>query len=372
MKISLIGPVYPYRGGIAHHTAMLASALERHNHQVQTISFKRQYPGWLYPGVSDKDPSQQAFHTPAEFILDPFYPWTWSQAATRAIAFQADVVVTQWWTTFWGLPFTYVNTRLSRAGIKTIYLIHNVMPHEQRPWDRWLAKLALSAGNEFIIQTQSEAERLSKLINNKNIHYCAHPPYFGLKTKSIAQEDAKKELNLPQEHKIFLFFGIIRPYKGLQVLIDAFHELQKTDTNTHLLIAGEFWENKSTYLNKIRQLGLNNKVTLIDEYVPNEKLPVIFAAADCLVAPYIGGTQSGVAGLGIAFGLPMIITEQIAAGISEENLKHIKVVPPQDIQAFARAMNEIEIQPRSESASHIQQDHDWLVLVNTIEQMGRA
>ena len=370
MKFSLVGPVYPYRGGIAHYTASLASALKQHNHTVQTISFKKQYPSWLYPGASDKDPSQKTLSTPAEFILDPFLPWTWEKAFRAIHTKHPNLVITQWWTTFWALPFAYLNARLWKSGIKTAYLIHNVIPHEERKWDKGLAKLALRQGAEFIVQTQSEVERLSKLINNKNIHLCELPPYFGLKTELIAQEDARKELDLPQGHKIFLFFGIVRPYKGLQVLIDAFNELQKTNTNSHLLIAGEFWENKSAYLNQIRQYGLMDQVTLIDEYIPNEKLPVIFAAADCLVAPYTGGTQSAVVGLGIAYGLPTIVTEHLAAGISEENRKYVAVIPAQDCEELTSKMIEMVNQGRPAPVQPDDPINGWDTLVKTIEQMA--
>lgn len=367
MKFSLVGPVYPYRGGISHYTASLASALKQHNHTVQTISFKKQYPSWLYPGASDKDPSQNALSTPAEFILHPFKPWTWEKAFRAIRTVHPNLVIIQWWTTFWAIPFAYLSARLSKSNINTVYLIHNVVPHEEHTYDRWLSKFALKHGSEFIVQTQSEADRLYKLIQNNNIHLCQHPPYYDLVNNCISKENARVELNLPKDQKIFLFFGIVRPYKGLNYLIEAFNELRKNEKNTHLLIAGEFWEDKSVYLNKIKQLGLAEKITLIDKYIPNEKLSVIFAAADFLVAPYIGGTQSGVVGLGIAYGLPTIVTEQLAAGISDENRKHIFIIPAQDYKELYNKMIDVLYQVIPIPKQNNERHNGWDAMVKTIE-----
>ena len=369
MRICLVGPVYPYRGGIAHHTAMLASALEKHNHFVHTISFKRQYPAWLYPGKSDKDPSEHPIRTQAAFILDPFIPWTWEQAVREIQKSQPTLVVTQWWTTFWALPFFYLNAMLRKSGIKTVFLIHNVMPHEQRFWDRWLSKLALMQANEYIVQTQAESDRLKKMFPKASIHLCYIPPYFDLNSRTLSKEDARKDLGLPLDEKIFLFFGIVRPYKGLLFLLDAFKAMLLDKPNSRLLIAGEFWQDKSIYLDRIEQLNLTDRISIIDQYLPNEKVPVIFAAADCLVAPYTAGTQSAVVSTGLAFGLPMIITEQIAAGVSEENLRSIKVIAPQDIEGLAKAMAEIEITREKQPPETCTGENDWVLMAKTIEEI---
>ena len=334
MKITLIGPVYPYRGGIAHHTAMLAQALQMEQHSVQVVSFKRQYPAWLYPGISDKDPSQQAITTPAQYLLDPLYPWTWEQAVQTVHAFEPKLILTQWWTTFWAIPFTFLNYRLSKGGVRTGYIIHNVMPHEQRAWDHWLATSALRQGQAFIAQTRQEAERLSKILPAAKVSICPIPPYSMLKTKSISKETAREQLGWPEEGKIFLFFGIVRAYKGLRVLLEAFGNLRQKGIYPRLVIAGEFWEDKTSYIQQIERLQLTSQVTILDQYIPNEQLPTLFSAADCLVAPYTGGTQSAVVSAGLPYELPMIVTEQIAEGILPENRQQIVAIPAGDSEAF--------------------------------------
>ncbi len=369
MKISLIGPVFPYRGGIAHYTAILALSLEN-KHQLQTISFLRQYPGWLYPGRSDKDPSQNPIQVPAKFILDPIFPWTWAQALNSIRIFRPNLVITQWWTTFWALPFAYLNARLKKMGIKTAYLVHNVMPHESRPWDRWLAKQALSKANHFIVQTQSEVRQLSELVSNANIHSCYIPPFFKLAENVISSEVARRKLNIPLHERIFLFFGFVRPYKGLEFLLQAFKELQNRDKNNRLLITGEFWGDKSSYLTKIEAYGLSESVTIIDKYIPNEQLPVVFGAPDCLVVPYKGGTQSAVASTGLAFGLPLIVTERIAKSISSEFMSKIKVTSSQDINELVEAMASIKRRDLFEPATPIRDKFSWDQMVKIVGEIG--
>jgi glycosyltransferase involved in cell wall biosynthesis len=162
MKICIVGPVYPYRGGIAHYTSRLAQALERHGHAIQVISFRRQYPALLYPGKTDKDPSSDAIRVPAQYILDPLYPWTWWQAAKLISGAKPDMALFQWWSTFWAPAYFGVARRLSPVPVA--FLIHNVLPHESKPWDASLARLALGQGRGFIVQTARERERLQQLV----------------------------------------------------------------------------------------------------------------------------------------------------------------------------------------------------------------
>ena len=143
MKIYLIGPVYPFRGGIAHQTTQLKKTMDRLGHQANVISFHRLYPRFLYKGVSDKDPSSHPEIVEADFILDPFLPSTWNLAITKIVQGAPDIVLIQWWTTFWSIPYLYIASALRRQGIRTTYLIHNVLPHEQKIWDPWLARAAL-------------------------------------------------------------------------------------------------------------------------------------------------------------------------------------------------------------------------------------
>jgi glycosyltransferase involved in cell wall biosynthesis len=367
MRISVIGPVYPYRGGIAHFTAQLLRVVSDHGHSVQTISFKRQYPGWLYPGASDKDPSPPSLPVAAEYLLDPFYPWTWQRAIQRILQHRPELVIIQWWTTFWAPAYLWLGIALRKKGLKVVFLIHNVLPHEQRVFDPVLARLALRTGSAFITQTEREKERLLNLLPGCSAVVCPHPGYFLLQEQKISRQEARHRLGYPLDHYLLLFFGIIRPYKGLRYLIEALAIMKNSNLQPNLLVAGEVWEGKEEYLALIRELGLEEQIRLEDRYVPDEEAAMMFSAADLLVVPYVEGTQSAVAGMGLGFGLPMVVTEVVAGGIAAENQANLRVVPMADAAALADAIRQALLNPPPLSQSQSQVDQDWERWVKTLE-----
>ena len=338
MKITVIGPVYPYRGGIAHYTTLLARALSK-RHQVRVISFLRQYPRWLYPGKTDKDPSRQPLRVEAEYLLDTLYPWTWWQTANQIFLFQPEVVIFPWWTTFWAPAFAVLTCLLRQKNLKTLFLIHNVLPHEARFWDAWLARLALRQGQAFVVQTAREKNRLLTFVPEAVVEICPHPVYEMFKEQYLPHREARQKLGLPLEWPVALFFGIVRPYKGLKYLIEAIARLGEGGEKVYLVVAGEFWEDKRFYQRQVENLGLTRQVRLEDRYIPNEEVGLFFSAADVFVAPYVGGTQSGALKMAIGFGVP-VITTQIEA-LPEGVLTHQVgwCVPPEDDWALAGAIS---------------------------------
>ena len=369
MKITLVGPVYPYRGGIAHCNTLLAHALEDHGHHTQVISFKKQYPKWLYPGRSDKDPSKRPLRVEAEFLLDPFCPWTWYQTAECIQQFHPDMVVIHWWTTFWAVPFAALSSFLKRKSILTVYLIHNVIPHEKKAWDTWLARLALLKGDAFLVQTHQEKRRLLYLIPDTSVKVSQHPVYNMFTESRIPKNQARKRLSLPENTPIILFFGIVRPYKGLKYLLEALALLRDQGVKTYLVIAGEFWEDIGTYTKQIEDLNLSNLIRIDDRYIPNEEVTVILSAADLVVAPYIGGTQSGAAEVALGFGLPLIVTDIVAQGIPEINKEKILIVPTADSTALANAIHNLIEKTVPEKVAHHPAANDWYTLVSDLEKI---
>jgi glycosyltransferase involved in cell wall biosynthesis len=369
MNVTLIGPVYPYRGGIAHYTTQLALTFKISGHDCNVISFRRQYPAWLYPGSSDKDPSQSSVRVAAEYLIDPFYAWTWQQCARRILEKKTDLVVLQWWTTYWTMPFAYLARWCHRHHIPVLYLIHNVLPHEEKSWDRGMAKLALSPADGFIVQTAREQERLLALLPEAKSQISPHPAYTMLTNQRMDRAAARQKLGLPVEGTLLLFFGIVRPYKGLRYLIEALSLLRNEGRQPSLLVAGDFWEERSLYEKQIAAAGLSEQIKLDDRYIPDEDAAIMFSAADALVAPYVGGTQSGVAGIGVGFGLPMIVTEQIASGLGEGKFVSVLIVPPGDAQALAQAIKELISSPPERPATISVDEGGWDRLVNTIASL---
>ena len=319
MKISIIGPVYPYRGGIAHFTTMLAKKLMEEGHEVQVISFKKQYPALLYPGKSDKDLGPGRIKVPAKYLLTPHNPLTWKRTAQSIIKFKPQKVVFPWWVTIWGPAFRYLLKRLRRTGIQTTFLIHNTTPHEGQFWDTFLAKETLKWADHFIVMSEKEKFRLNALIpDSKNISIVPHPIYDMFKPTSLSKNEIRQKLNLPEKKPVLLFFGFIRPYKGLSILIDALEIIISKGQEVHLLIAGEFWEDREKYDAQINAAGLEKHVHIFDYFIPDDEAAAFFEAADLFVAPYTGGTQSGALKAALGFGLPIVMTDIISDSLVRE------------------------------------------------------
>jgi glycosyltransferase involved in cell wall biosynthesis len=369
MKISLVGPVYPYRGGISHFTSSLARAFLELNVDLQVISFKRQYPKWLYPGESDLDPSAVHESVQAEFILDPFWPVTWWKAIRAIHAFNSRIVVIEWWTVFWGPAYFMVTKFLHRHGLKVIFLIHNVLPHEEKPWDRLLTKLVLRQGDGYLVQTERERDRLFELIGHQDcIRVQPHPIYKFNLTENLTQQEARLKLGLPSKIPVILFFGIVRPYKGLNILLKALSILNQTN-EYYLLIAGEFWQDKAEYLSQIKQLGIQHKVKIIDHYIPNEDLPIIFTAADVFTAAYLEGTQSGTTSLALGFGSRVVVSDRVARGIPENIISFVEIVPSGDPLALATGIQKA-IAKTGQGQIQMLVGEDWRELARGLINLG--
>ena len=371
MKFSLIGPVYPYRGGIAHFTTSLYLELENQGHPTQLISFRRQFPLWLYPGESDKDPSQHPIRIDADFILDPLYPWTWNKCIRDVAYFQPDLVVIQWWTTFWAIPYFWISKHLKRKGIKTTFLIHNVMPHEAKFWDKALTKLALGTSEVFITQTQIQKKRLLEILPDSDVQVCLQPTYSLFLKGKMPREKARKQLNLPSGAPILLFFGIVRPYKGVNILIDALALIKDIPHPPYLIIAGEFWETKEKYEKQILKHKLDERVVIFDHYLPDDEVSVLFSASDVLVAPYTGGTQSAAALSALGFGLPLIVTQPVAEGIDAKYNESMIVVPPGNAKALADAIQDFLTHYDPKADTEIPVENDWQRFVYILEDIAK-
>ena len=328
-KVALIGPVFPYRGGIAHYTTSLARTFQEQGHQLLLVSFKRQYPLWLYPGDTDKDPSAQGFEADnPNYWIDSLNPITWFRTFWRVRAFGPQVIVLQWWTTFFAplwLTIILLNRFFLAAPI--VFICHNVLPHEERRLDRWIAWLLLRSSSHVIVQSDTEYELVKKILSETTVSIVPHPTYDILATDVFSSRtansiEARHSFGLESEQFVLLFFGIIRAYKGLPELLHAFARVANRFPNTTLLIAGEFWEDKEEYTSLIHELDLEHVVQIDDRYIPNEDVAFYYAAADLLVAPYRRHTGSGVIQVATALDLPVITLNSLtqSSGIFDTTL----------------------------------------------------
>lgn len=308
MKIAVIGPAYPYRGGIAHYTSLLCRTLRKH-HNVKFVSFKRQYPRLLFPGKTDKDPSQKPVKCgQVDYIIDSLNPVTWFQAAGAIADFQPDKVIFGWWVAFWMPQFwTIIKSVKKKTDAEIVIICHNVVEHESGWIKKMAAKTVLSKANRLITHSAEETQKLVKMLGKSvNAVTAFHPSYADLSDVRYDKDQAKDKLGL-SGGAVLLFFGFVREYKGLKVLLDAMGKLKAEKVT--LLIAGEFWKDKSGYVRQIKQLGISSKVKIVDEYIPNEKIGLYFAAADIVVQPYLSASGSGICQIAYGFDRPVIATQ---------------------------------------------------------------
>jgi len=318
VRLALIGPVYPYRGGIAHYTTALYKALRERGHDLLLVSFSRQYPQRLFPGKSDRDPSRNPLKVEeARYWLDSLNPLTWLRTFARIRRTRPEIMVMQWWTTFWApawLALGVLNRLFLRSPI--VYFCHNVLPHEARWWDTWIARVTLRWATLLLVQSAEEEARLRALLPRAEIRVVPLPVFDMFSNFRIPKDEARRHLGLPADALVLLTFGIVRQYKGLRTLLEAVPRIRAAASrDVVLLVAGEFWEDKRPYLDLIERLQIGDSVRVDDRYIPDEEVPAYFCAADALAAPYRQVTGSAVTRIADSFGLPVIHDLTDAAAI---------------------------------------------------------
>jgi D-inositol-3-phosphate glycosyltransferase len=310
MKIALIGPAYPYRGGIAHHTNMLYTYLRRHGHEVDVVTFTRQYPRFLYPGQTQEEVGKAgdvAEAIPSVRLIDSINPLTWWRAARHLRNGAYDLHVFRWWLPFFGFAFGTIAriVRRRRPG-SVLVILDNLFPHEKRPGDAQLTSYFFRFCDMAVCQSSTVLEQLARTYPAIPRTMLPHPVYenFG---EAIDRDEARTRLGITSA-KVILFFGFVRRYKGLDRLLEAMPEIVRRVPDAHLLVVGEFFEDREPYLKTIREGGVEPRVTIHDAYVPNEEVAGWFSAADMLVLPYHSATNSGIVQIGYNFAVPAIVT----------------------------------------------------------------
>lgn len=304
MKIAILSPFYPYRGGISQFSAMLYTTLQT-KHEVKAFSFSRLYPDFLFPGktqyVEDGD---QAIQVPSERILDSINPFSYQVTANKIAAFQPDVLIIVYWMSFFGPAYGHIASRLKKK-MKIISLLHNAIPHEPKFIDKPFAKLLFNRSDGFVIMSETVRKDLLSICPDAKYCLKAHPLYdhFGDKVERIT---SLKTFGLEENRKTLLFFGLIRDYKGLDLLIDAMRFLEDT---YQLLIAGESYGSFEKYEVQIRNSPAGDRIKAYNQYIDDHQVPSLFSASDLLVLPYKSATQSGVIPVAYHFEVPILATD---------------------------------------------------------------
>lgn len=282
-----------------------------------------------------------SFKTECEYLVDPLNPITWWQLSRKVYVDAPEGLILQWWVPYWTPSLAGISYWVKRnTTTRIVFIIHNVLPHEGGGMlDRWLAKIALGKGDAFIVHSDQEAQRLKHILPHAAAFKAHFPAYAGLVQRGdfVSVAKLRRELKLPDGRPVVLFFGFVRPYKGLDYLIQAL-PLVLEKLPVHLLVVGEFWVSPEVYYRLARDLGVESAVTFVNRYIPNEELGPYFDIADVVVLPYVSATQSAVVQLAFSFGKPVITTH--VGGLHEvvEDGTTGLLVPPRDALALADAI----------------------------------
>jgi glycosyltransferase involved in cell wall biosynthesis len=314
---------------------MLAQELSR-DHEVLVVNFKRLYPSFLFPGRTQLDESGEPLAVASVRLIDSLNPLSFWVAARAIRSFRPNVIVFQWWHPFFAVAYAamvrFLGSTLRR---KVVFLCHNVLPHERSAIDTLLIRLGFAQVQRFLVQSREDGRNLQALKKSAVVEVHPHPIYSAFKRGRHTRDTARKEMRL--EGRVVLFFGLIRPYKGLGILIEAFAR-SASQLGATLLIVGEFYEKKEPHVMRIRQLGIEDRVRIVDRYVPNEEVEKYFVACDLVVLPYLSATQSGITQIAFAFDKPVVVTR--VGGLPDVVDDGVTgyVVQPNDPQSLADAM----------------------------------
>ena len=314
-RILIVGPAHPLRGGLATYNERLAEVLNEAGHECDILSFSLQYPKLLFPGKtqlsSDSAPNNITIH--AE--INSINPLNWISVGLKYKKAKYDIVVFRYWMSFMAPAFgTIARIIKSNAHTKILAITDNVIPHERKFFDAAFTNYFLPVCDGFLTMSESVKQDLIDLKLTQPIAYVPHPMYDTFGT-AIDKNEAKKLLGLDTDTNYLLFFGFIRKYKGLGLLLNAFADERLKALNLKLIVAGEFYEDKNPYLEQIEKLGLKDRVIVCDDFIPNNQVSTYFCASDVVIQPYLNATQSGVTQIAYYYNKPMIVTN--VGGLAE-------------------------------------------------------
>ncbi len=367
MKIVIVSPAYPLRGGIANFTAQLYKELISNN-EVSVFTFKRQYPAVFFPGKSQFESGEDVDKIPAEIVIDSINPVSWKETAKKIIKLDPELVIFAYWLPFFAPCYSSITKRIRKeTKVKFLAICHNIIPHEKKPGDGLLTKAFLTKMDYFVTLSEEVKKDLEIFVKEPKCKVLPHPVYsrFGEK---VSKEEALSKLKLT-EYKYILFFGFIRDYKGLDVLIEALTFI-RGKINIKLIVAGEFYDDEKKYTELIERLNLQDDVVLYSDFISAEEVKYFFSAADVVILPYKNATQSGIVQIAVNFGKPVIATSAGGLGEVIKNNETGYIVEPENPGQLADAIIRFYVENKenefANNISKIAEQYSWKNFVNGI------
>lgn len=369
-KILFLGPAWPYRGGLAAYNERLATELQK-DAEVEIWTFTVQYPSFLFPGKSQYATEPAPAHLHIRRLINSVNPLNWIRVGRMIRKWQPDMIVTKYWLPMMG-PCLGTLLRLGKnKHTRIVSILDNVVPHEKRPGDVAFTRYFLKPVDAFIAMSQSVLDDLRKFEPLKPASLIPHPIYDNYGTP-VSKQVAREQLQLSQDRKYILFFGFIRQYKGLDLLLQAMADERMKKLNVHLIVAGEYYEDAAPYNQLLEKLQLGDRVLMHTDFIPNDAVKNYFCAADLVVQPYKSATQSGISQIAYHFEKPMVVTR--VGGLVEmvpDNVVGFQCEPePADI---ATAIEKYYLQQREAdmtAAIHIEKkQYSWERLAGEINRL---
>ncbi|MEN9685840.1 MAG: hypothetical protein RLZZ28_1626 [Bacteroidota bacterium] len=370
-KLVIIGPAWPLRGGLASFDERLARQFMQEGFETEIYTFSLQYPGFIFPGTTQysSEPAPEGLSIKA--CINSINPFNWVKVGKELKKIRPDIIVVRFWLPLMGPCLGSILRRVKKNGFtKVVCIADNIVPHESRPGDTIFTRYFVKAVDAFITMSEKVTQDLQK-ISSKPVQKLVHPLYdnFG---EPIAKEKARKQLAIPEDIPVILFFGFIRKYKGLDLLLKAMNDPRIRDSPIHLLIAGEFYEKREEFDTLVKELNLGSKLILHTDFIPDSEVRIYLSAADFVIQPYRNATQSGVTPLAYHFEKPMLVTN---VGGLPDLVPDGKVGVVTEPDPFAIANGILKLYELGESyfLSGLREEkkkYDWHLLAEAIEKLA--
>jgi len=309
MRIVILGSAYPLRGGgIASFNERLASHFQELGHEVDIYSFSLQYPNFLFPGKSQysDEPAPVGLHIKTK--VNSINPFNWLRVGKELKNANYDLLIVRFWMPFFGPCLGTIQRQVRKnKHTKIVCIADNIIPHEQRIGDKLLIRYFLKSVDACLTMSKSVLNDLKILSPQMPALYTPHPLYDNYGTHQ-SKKEARRLLNINEQDRVVLFFGFIRQYKGLDILLEALADSRIRELGVKLLLAGEFYGDPAPYMDLIKRYKLEEFIFMHTDFIPNQEVGRYFSAADCVVLPYRGATQSGITQVAYHFDLPMIVS----------------------------------------------------------------
>ncbi len=372
-KIQILGPGWPLRGGLATFDELLCKSFQDAGHDCEIISFSLQYPGFLFPGTSQIDETRKVPESvKIRSLINSVNPFNWISVGRKIKKEKPDFVVIRYWLPFMGPSLGTIARRAKKNGhTKIISLVDNAIPHEKRFGDKMFSNYFLKSCHAFLVMSHSVLKDLQQFEISRISTFTEHPLYtsFGEPSDKV---EARKKLQLDPAGKYLLFFGFIRRYKGLDLLLESMADARIKASGIKLIVAGEFYEDRAYYDDIIARHDLKDSVVLCTNFIPDEEVKWYFSACDLVTQTYHSATQSGVTKIAIHFEKPSVVTNVGGLGEIIEHNKAGYVISPDHNVIADHILDFYNNNRESEFVARVREDkklYAWDVIVKAFENL---